>query len=237
MYCAKLKKLFGKFLENFFKFNSLAHAKCARELTYKEVGMENTKYLDRLLLRYAGTFDIYRPYVINNREYPAYGYFFSCVEKYVLSQQANLWTAKSYEHVLFVEQEQLTMEHIKQLQEAVTEYIEPKLICHGDKTPGKDHMYSYITLILISQKTPDAEVLRAVKRFKYEKGYKFNLQGYSQAHVALACMDSEKVYHNYQGRHLKKALMQVFKEVKAGKKGFDEVCRQQEIKCFEQTVF
>lgn len=38
--------------------------------------MEMAQYLDRLLLRYSGTFDIYKPYFIDGKEYPAYGYFF-----------------------------------------------------------------------------------------------------------------------------------------------------------------
>ena len=43
--------------------------------------MNNAQYLDRLLLPYAGTFNIYMPYKIHDKEYPAYGYFFSSVEK------------------------------------------------------------------------------------------------------------------------------------------------------------
>ena len=45
--------------------------------------MKNTDYLDRLLLRYAGTFNIYMPYKIHGKEYPAYGCFFSSVAMYL----------------------------------------------------------------------------------------------------------------------------------------------------------
>lgn len=196
--------------------------------------MDNAEYLDRLLLRYAGSFDIYKPYTINGVEYPAYGYFFSCVEKYVLTQEANLWKARSYEHILFLDVEELLQQHIDEISKAISGYIEPKLICKGQSTPGKDHMYSYITVIAVCGYTPQKEVLKAWKRFKYEKGYRFNLEGYSQAHLALVCMDEEKIYTNYQGRVLKKTLREVFRDVREGKPGFDEVCARQGITCRRQ---
>ena len=72
--------------------------------------MNNAQYLDRLLLPYAGTFNIYMPYKIHDKEYPAYGYFFSSVEKYVLVREANMWTSNSHEHVLFMTVDEVTEE-------------------------------------------------------------------------------------------------------------------------------
>lgn len=42
----------------------------------KGIRMKTADYLDQLLRKYSGTFDIYQPYVIHGKEYPAYGYFF-----------------------------------------------------------------------------------------------------------------------------------------------------------------
>lgn len=64
--------------------------------------LSTSDYLDRLLLRYSGTFDIHKPYTINEQEYDAYGYFHSHVEKYVLVREANMWSSNSYEHILFL---------------------------------------------------------------------------------------------------------------------------------------
>ena len=55
----------------------------------------------------SGTFDIFKPYVIHGKEYPAYGYFFSHTEKYVLVREANMWSADSYEHILFIRAQEL----------------------------------------------------------------------------------------------------------------------------------
>lgn len=49
--------------------------------------MTTADYLDGLLLCYSGNFDIYQPYRINNKEYPAYGYFFfGCGKVYISSR-------------------------------------------------------------------------------------------------------------------------------------------------------
>ena len=34
--------------------------------------METSEYLEQLLLRYEETYDIYKPYYIDGKEYPAY---------------------------------------------------------------------------------------------------------------------------------------------------------------------
>ncbi len=108
--------------------------------------MNSTDYLDRLLLKYSGTFDIYQPYVILGNEYPAYGYFFSHVEKYLLTRDVNMWSSDSYEHVLFANPEELTESDLGAYRTAITEYIEPKLVRKGEKLPAANHMYSYITI-------------------------------------------------------------------------------------------
>ena len=46
--------------------------------------MEMAEYFERTLDKYAGAFDIYRNYSINQRQYPAYGYFFSLGEKGII---------------------------------------------------------------------------------------------------------------------------------------------------------
>lgn len=93
--------------------------------------MEMAQYLDRLLLRYSGTFDIYKPYFIDGKEYPAYGYFFSHLEKYVLVREANLWASDSYEHILFITADKITEEHVKEAQDVIQNYMEPKLVRKG----------------------------------------------------------------------------------------------------------
>jgi len=198
--------------------------------------MHSADYLNRLLLRYSGTFDIYQPYTVLGREYPAYGYFFSHVEKYLLTRKANMWSADSYEHILFADPEELTKAHLEEYGRAVTEYIEPELVLKGKKLPEPNHMYSYITIAVVAQKPLSPEVKKAVKKFKFEKSYMHSIRGYSQGRIAVACMEEESVTLNGAGRTLKKLYKSVFAEVKAGKPGYREALEEQGVESFKQQI-
>lgn len=197
--------------------------------------MNSADYLDRLLLKYSGTFDIYQPYTILGREYPAYGYFFSHTEKYVLVRKANMWSADTYEHILFADPEELTQAHLQEYRQAIEDYMEPVLVLKGKKLPEPDHMYSYLTIGVVTGKALSPEVERAVKKFKFEKSYMHSIRGYSQARIAVASMEDEKVCVNGMGRSLKKLYREVFAEVKAGKTGYKETLEKQGIESFKQS--
>ena len=198
--------------------------------------MTASDYLDRLLVRYSGMFDIYQPYRIEEEEYPAYGYFFSHNEKYVLIREANLWTVDSFEHMLFDTREKITIEDIDRADRVIREYMEPVLVCKGEKMPEKNHMYSYLTFVFIVDQAPDPEVIRKVKKYKFEKGYQFNIRGYSSGRMVLVDISSEKVYTNDQARKGKKLFVETFEDVKKGKITFSQLCEKHEITPFTQEL-
>lgn len=196
--------------------------------------MNTGDYLDHLLRKYSGTFDIYQPYVIHGKEYPAYGYFFSHVEKYVLVREANMWSSDSYEHILFIEAEEVIPALIEEAYGIVREYMEPVLVRKGEDLPAPGHMYSYLTISIIAQKPLSKEMRKAVKHFKFEKGYRFNMRGFSQAHIICTTLEDEKVYTNYAGSKSAKLYKQNFKDTKEGKPGFRQIMEEQKIEPFHQ---
>lgn len=197
--------------------------------------MTTADYLDRLIGKYSGTFDIYQPYVIYDKEYPAYGYFFNAVEKYVLVREANLWSSASYEHVLFMEMDSFLPETIEEVKSVIEEYMEPVLVRRMDSLPAKNHMYSYLTVIVVCQKALSKEAKKKIKSYKFEKGYQFNMRGYSQAHLSCVSMEDEAVVHNFQGRMNVKLLKGVFQDVRNGQKGFKQMIAEQGLKPFKQN--
>ena len=196
--------------------------------------MNTGDYLDHLLRKYSGTFDIYQPYVIHGKEYPAYGYFFSHVEKYVLVREANMWSSDSYEHILFIEAEEVVPALIEEAYKIVREYMEPVLVRKGEELPAPGHMYSYLTISIIAQKPLSKEMKKAIKHFKFEKGYRFNMRGFSQAHMICTTLEDAKVYTNYVGRKSAKLYKQNFKDTKEGKPGFRQIMEEQKIEPFHQ---
>ena len=180
-------------------------------------------YLDRLLVRYAGTFDLYTPYQIGGKTFPAYGYFYSHVEKFVLTRNANMWSSDSYEHILFVAMDEVTASDVSEMKTILLEEVEPKLVLKGEELPPPNHMYSYMSVILISDKRPSKEAVKAVKKLSYDKGYMMNMRGFSQAQMCLVSIEEEKIYHNFAAHGKKKTLKGIFKEVKEGRAGFKEL--------------
>lgn len=180
-------------------------------------------YLDRLLVRYAGTFDLYTPYHIGGKTFPAYGYFYSHVEKFVLTRNANMWSSDSYEHILFVAMDEVTASDVSEMKTILLEEVEPKLVLKGEELPPPNHMYSYMSVILISDKRPSKETVKAVKKLSYDKGYMMNMRGFSQAQMCLVSIEEEKIYHNFAAHGKKKTLKGIFKEVKEGRAGFNEL--------------
>ncbi|MBS6395549.1 MAG: hypothetical protein KH452_00145 [Clostridiales bacterium] len=175
--------------------------------------MKAEMFLEELLPGYARTFDIYRPYDMNGEEYPAYGYFFSHLEKYVLMREANLWSADSHEHIFFKTfEKELLPEEITRLHRTITDYVEPQLVRKGEKTMPENHMYTYITCVLISEQEIPRETVRAVRRFRFEKGYMMNVRGYSQGRLIAVDLKKGRLYYNYQGRKLRKHYRQVLKD-------------------------
>ena len=191
-------------------------------------------YLDRLLVRYAGTFDLYTPYLLGGREFPAYGYFYSHVEKFVLTRGANMWSSDSYEHILFLTEEEITGDTVSDMKHILLDEVEPKLVLKGEEVPPPDHMYSYMSVILISQKKPSKDTIKAVKRLSYDRGYMMNMRGFSQAQICLVSIEDEKVYHNFAAHGKKKTLKGIFKEVKEGRVGFKELVEKGELTPFSQ---
>lgn len=194
------------------------------------------QYLDRLLARYSGTFDIYVPYTIGGIEFPAYGYFFSHVEKFVLTRNTNMWSSDSYEHIFFLPKDSFTVEDVAKMKDLMLNYVEPQLVRKGQELPDPNHMYSYMSVILISDKVPDKSVIKAVKKLSFDKGYQMNMRGYSQIQICLVSMEDQKVYHNFASSKKKKILKGIFKEVQEGKIGFKALCDKQGIEPFKQDA-
>ena len=163
-------------------------------------------YLKELLRRYQANFDITENFKLGDKLYPAYAWFYSLSEKYVLKKEAKLWAIRAYEHVLFIEEDQLTQEKLLDLMDVITDYAEPELVRKNDKYPEKDHMCSYITFVVLTSRDTDAQTAKAIKKFNYDKGYLFNFRGHCEARLAAVSMESGQVITNRSGKDMKSLL-------------------------------
>lgn len=196
--------------------------------------MERNTYLDRLLAKFGGSFNIYMPYQINGIEYKAYAYFYTHQEKYVLVREANMWSADSYEHVLFIDTEVIDEVHFERAKDIIAGYFEPELVRKGEKYPPKNHMYSYLTVVLVGNHFSDSKLASQIKKYHFDKGYQFSIRGYSTGRMIAVTMDDEKVICNRAAKAVKKVFKAVFEEVRANKPGFSEICEKQGITPYKQ---
>lgn len=196
--------------------------------------MRTAEYLDSLLLRYSSSFNIYQPYKINGREYPAYGYFFSYVEKYVLVREVNMWSTRSYEHILFLEAEECTEETLQEAENIIQDYMEPVLVRKNQKVPEPNHMYSYLNVVIICNKAVKPEIAKKIKHYHFEKGYRFNLRGYSQGSVMCVSLDDRRYISSYHGKKKKALFLRVFDDIDQNKPGFAQVMEEKGLTPYRQ---
>lgn len=175
--------------------------------------LNSTDYLDAILDVLSGSFDLYRPVTVESKEYPAYGYFFSLSEKFLVTQKVNLWSARMYEHILFIQTEECSEETVEEARRLIENHMEKTYVRKGEKYPEKDHMVSYVTVCIISEKTPRANVLEAIKKYRYEKTYLFTIRGRSEGRILCVDLNTETVYGNRSAQQ----VLNVYKKGFRGK--------------------
>ena len=185
--------------------------------------MDSSAYLNIILARYARSFDIFKEHVINERQFAAYAYFSSLGEKYVLVKKAKLWSVKAFEHVFFLEEDSCTPELLQGLMESVVNYMEPVLVRKGEKYPEKDHMYTYLTFAVLCRKSPDEAAKKAIRNFRFDKGYLFSMRGHSEAKLVVVDLEEREVLTNPAGKSLRKMYEKAFAETEQGAKGYNEL--------------
>ena len=185
--------------------------------------METGQYLDRVLAKYAGSFDISTDYVLQGNVYSAYGYFFSMGEKYVLTHKARLWAIRAYEYVLFQETAVLTDSLLNRICDTLTGYIEETFVRKGEKYPEKDHMYSYLSAVIICSQSPSDELIRKIRKTRFDKGYLFSFRGHSELHLVVIDLEKEAVYTNAAAKKTRSVFLKAFEEIRRGEKGYREL--------------
>ena len=173
--------------------------------------MKTGEYLENILQSYKSTFDIIRPYQALDIFYSAYGYFYSHSEKYVMTKEVQLWETNSYEHIFFLERRHLLEEDLDAMDQLIHTYAEPVLVRKGESLPDKNHMYSYISFVFLSDETIDPLLIRRLKKYCYSKTYLFSLRGWCDVRIIAIDLAENNVYSNKKGARLKRVYKSLLK--------------------------
>lgn len=165
--------------------------------------MDLSEVLEKLLLSYRQYYDIESENVLH--PFKAEAKFVSHEEQYFLVQSAKLSDIDSTEHVYFATEKAPSIERLQELAKLAWE--------EGLKTvqPYYGHRNSDITVIVLCENA-DKSVLKACRKIKYSKTYKFMLYGWSNFKFAIIDVNSGMTGSNGQGSDLKKFLLKTLKK-------------------------
>ena len=158
--------------------------------------MTSGDYLDKILDRMTSTHNITRNFTADGKTFAAHALYEFSSEKYVLSRKANLWKVSESEHVLFMTQpENADPEALfEEAGRLISDYMEPVLSRGNEKYPPKDHMRTFLTAVLVLERSPSPELVKKVRKFRFDKSYLFSLRGFSQGRVIVVDLPHKKVY-------------------------------------------
>ena len=166
----------------------------------------HNQWMQQLLTQYEPYFDITTYH--DDTPLKSQCVFHSRSEKYVLSKKAQLWAAETNEYLYIFSVPALTMDIFTACRDqALT--LGMKLI-----KPHREHMYSYITAILLYDTTDEA-VLQALQRYKKSQNFKLSLHGWMEYRIAAANVQTHAVVGNKAGKDVKQFLEKVSHVIQA----------------------
>lgn len=148
----------------------------------------------RLLEYYSRNHELFCPYHLDGTIYDTYAHYsqFDCTE-----------------HAFIRSTLTLSKTDLLRFREQLTTYIEPWLIRRGKSSPGLNHIYTYVTGIFISERKLSNDVCRAIRHFRYYKGYGYYRSGYCQARIAAFDLERGSVVCSPAA----KDLMEEYREI------------------------
>ena len=157
---------------------------------------------EKLRESYTNSFDITEPYEIGGAKCLGYGYFHNNASQYVLHKKAKLWEADSYEHILFVESHDMSKD-LDTAKKLISHDMEEQFVRRGKKYPAPNHMYSFVTVVLITDGNVSEDLVRDIENFKFKKNYLFQIRGYAEGRLIVVDLKNKEIYTNKKARELK----------------------------------
>ena len=105
-------------------------------------------------------------------------------------------------HLFFINSDSLDEEQLKDLVKFTIEQIEPHFVRNDNKLPCKNHMYSYISFIIITRNKPDDNVKLMIEKTNIVKKYMFGARGYSNIRLVCVTPSQFSVISNRYGKEI-----------------------------------
>ncbi len=167
--------------------------------------MENPlqERLETLLCSYSHLYDIERQVSVGDQVYPATATYYLRDENYLLSRQHVLSAVEQHEYVYFYLTDHLSAGDLQ------TQLDLTKQAGLAKVKPSKEHMVSYVTLVVLAN-TMDSDAVKLLKKTRYRKNYLLTFHGWMEYHAAAMEVSTNRFFSNPAGGAARKLLEQNF---------------------------
>ncbi|MGF6907379.1 hypothetical protein [Fusobacterium sp. PH5-44] len=172
--------------------------------------MKIIDYFEKIKKAYFSTFDLVTPFKIDNKEYLGYGFFQNNAQKFVLVKNAKLWEVNSFEHIIFIEDNNSTEDAVEEGINLIKDYMEYNFVRKGKKYPETNHMYSFLTIIILTNNHISKELQYKITNFKFKRNYLLTIRGYSEGRLAIINPENNIFISNKASKSLKDFYISLF---------------------------
>jgi hypothetical protein len=160
--------------------------------------MDCSTYLDKLSQRYKSYFDVHRDYELLGEKLDIFAEFKVHSEKFFLVKSVKVFSFDNFEYCL-----------VKCLNHEISindlDNYSNYLINVTNKIvkPSSEHMSTFLSGIIISEKGFSQEVITKAQKFKYSKDFLFTLKGWCDVRLILVDLARNDVITNSSGKKAK----------------------------------
>ncbi len=159
--------------------------------------------LEKMLQAYSYLFDIERDVQVEGGSFPATAFYHFREENYIATKAHVVYATEQHEYVYFYVTEHLTAEDVqKQIELSKTAGL-------AEIHPHKEHMFSYITLVILAD-TIDPEAKKIIKKTRFRKNFWLALHGWMEYHIAAMEISTQSFLSNPAGKEARKTLERNF---------------------------
>lgn len=159
--------------------------------------------LEKLFSIYSHQYDLDREGLQGGGVFPATATYFLRDENYLISKKHVLSAVENYDYVYFCLADHLDASTLQK-------YIDQSLQLGRERIhPHKEHMSSFITLVILAD-TIDDEAKRRIQKTKHKTYFRLAFHGWMEYHISAVEISTKKVFSNPAGRETRKLLEQNF---------------------------
>ena len=166
--------------------------------------MDKNEALEKLLNAYSHSYDIFRDVEVEGGHYPAAAFFYLRDEHYLVRRDKQFYATEQHDYTYFYLTDRLDAETLRRQIEL------SKAAGMKEIKPHKEHMCSYVTLVILADAIAP-EAVKRIKRTRFRKNFLFSFHGWMEYRIAAMDCSAARFYSNGDGREVRKTLEQNFK--------------------------